>query len=276
MTYVKQGWGLVRSQFPSVIILFLYQLLWGFFLYRFVNLAVIAVLSRYPDPSPTEMSRLLYGFEAQLALQHNAAVHQYLWILLGMIGIRILLSPLLEAGILYGLLPQDSRKSGLPLFRGMKEFWKPVTLFYVVELAFLSLPFFWIGPRLLEQLPSLIRDSHSFSSLLITGGYLLIYLIYGWLIHQVILFIKFGYLFKAGLWTSLLICLRHMLQGILIAFVLGGFTLGIFLIFGVFSWVFTGILALVLQQTYPFIRSLFQVWNVTSQYQLWHTRSQKG
>lgn len=276
MTYVKQGWGLVRSQFPSVIILFLYQLLWGFFLYRIANMAVIAVLSRYPDPPPTQLSRLLYGFEAQLELQHNAAVHQYLWVLLGMVALRLLLSPLLESGILYGLLPQDSRKSGLPFFRGMKEFWKPVALFYILELAFLSLPFFWIGSRLLEQLPSLIRESNPLPSLLWISGYLLIYLIYGWLIHQVLLFIKFGILFKTGLWTSLLICFRHLLQGILIALVLGSFTLAIFLMFGLFSWIFTGILALVLQQTYPFIRSLFQVWNVTSQYRLWHTRSQKG
>lgn len=276
MSYVKRGWGLVRSQFPSVIILFLYQLLWSFFLHRFINLAVIAVLSRYPDPPPTEMSRLLYWFEAQLELQHNDAVHQYLWILLGLIALRLLLSPLLESGILYGLLPQDLRKGGLPFFRGMKEFWKPATLFYGLELMLLSLPCFWIGPRVLEQLPALIRDSSDFSSILIVGSYLLTYLIYGWLIHQVILFIKFGYLFKAGIWISLLTCLRHLLQGILIALILGGFTLGLFLLFGAFSWFFTGILALVLQQTYPFFRSLFQVWNVTSQYQLWHTRSQKG
>lgn len=276
MTFIKHGWGLVRSQFPSVIILFLYQLLWGFFLYRIINSAIVAVLSRYPDPAPTELSRLLYLFEAQLELQHNSSVHQYFWLLLGMIGLRLLLTPLLESGILYGLLPQDSRKSGLPLFRGMMEFWKPVSLLFLIELALLSLPAFWIVPELLSLWPSLIPEGTRLMPLLTIGGYLLTYFIYGWLVRQVLLFVKFGYLFKSGVWSAIVISLRHLLQGIVITIILGCFVAGIFLLFGVASWVFTGILALILQQTYPFIRSLFQVWNVTSQYQLWNSRSQKG
>ncbi|WP_435923308.1 hypothetical protein [Paenibacillus sp. DYY-L-2] len=276
MTYVRNGWGLVRSQFPSIIILFLYQLLWGLFLYRLIHSAVIAVLSRYPDPPPTEMSRLLYLIEGQFELSHNPAVHRYAWLLLGMVVLRLLLTPLLEAGILYGFTPPDARGTGLTLFRGMKEFWKPVSLFFLLELALLALPAVWIVPELVALLPRLIPSGDRLAPMLTLMGYVLAWAAYGWIVRQVLLFAKFGYLFKTGIWASLILCMRHLLPGIAIAFILGASGAILFLLFGTVSWIWTGLIALLLQQSYPFIRSLLQVWNLSSQYQLWHTKTQKS
>ncbi|MEF2968971.1 hypothetical protein V3851_24605 [Paenibacillus sp. M1] len=276
MTYIRNGWGHVRSQFPSVIILFLYQLLWGLFLYRLVSSAVSDVLSRYPDPPPTEMSRILYLLEGQFELRHNPAVYQYIWLLLAMIALRLLLSPLIQAGILYGLKPSEERGSGLPFFRGMKEFWKPVVLFYLLELALLALPSFWVLPQLQALLPRLAVPGSRLAPVLIGCGILLGWMVYAWLVRQLLLFAQFGYLFKAGLWTSLLLSLRHLLPGIAISLILGATGAGLFLLFGTVSWIWTGLLALILQQSYPFIRSLWQVWTLTSQYQLWYTKTQKS
>lgn len=276
MTYVRNGWGLVRSQFPSVIILFLYQLLWGLFLYRLIHSAVVAVLSRYPDTPPNELNRILYLIEGQFELKHNPEIHQYFWLLIGMIFLRLLLTPLFQAGILYGLVPADSRASGLPFFRGMKEFWKPVTLFFLLELALLSLPGIWIIPDLYALLPRLVTAGDRLAPLLIFCGYLLGWAAYGWLIRQILLFAQFGYLFKAGVWGSLILSMRFLLPGIAISLILGATGAALFLLFGTASWIWTGLIALILQQTYPFIRSLFQIWTLTSQYQLWHTKSQKS
>lgn len=39
----------MKEQFYILILLFIYRLLWGYFLYRFVRSALIPVLLRYPD-----------------------------------------------------------------------------------------------------------------------------------------------------------------------------------------------------------------------------------
>ncbi|MNO35883.1 hypothetical protein D3C76_259400 [compost metagenome] len=276
MTYVRNGWSLVRNQFPSVIILFLYQLLWGILLYRTVNTAVVAFLSRYPDPPPSAMSRILFIVEGQYEFMHNSEIHKYFWMLLGMIIIRMLLTPFIQAGILYGLTPSDSRKSGLTLFRGMKEFWKPVSLFFLLELILISLPLLWVIPKLYGLWPSLLYTNGGIAPILKAGCYLLGWLSYCFLIRQCLLFTQFGYLFKTGAWSSLWLGIRHILPGIVIFLILGGASAALCLLFGSASWIWTGLLALILQQTFPFFRCLFNVWGITSQFQLWSSKSQNS
>ncbi|MNO67308.1 hypothetical protein D3C76_581130 [compost metagenome] len=276
MTYVRNGWSLVRNQFPSVIILFLYQLLWGLFLYRIVDTGVTTFLSRYPDPPPTGLSRILFILEGQYELLHSSEIHTYFWLLIGMAAIRILLTPFIQAGILYGLTPIDSRKPGLTLFRGMKEFWKPVMLFFLLELVLISLPLVWMLPKLYALWPSLIYTGGGISPILKSCAYLLGWFCYCFVIRQCLLFTQFGYLFKTGPWGSLWLGIKHILQGIVIFLILGGTIAVIFLIFGSISWVWTGLFALILQQTFPFFRCLFNVWGITSQFQLWHSKSQNS
>lgn len=277
MIYIRSGWSLVKKQLPSIIILFLYQLLWGLFLYRLVNPAVTEVLVRYPDPPPNLLSQPLFLLEGQYELKYGADFRFYLWLLLGMTLIRLLITPLLQAGILYGLTPIEERKSGLPLFRGMREFWKPVSIFLFIELILISLPLYWVLPHIQSLLPYLMHSGAIQISIVVRIiAYLLAWLLYCWFIDQCLLFAQFGYLFKQGVWRSILIGIRYMLQGAAISLILGGIVLGLFLIFGSVSWIWTGILALILQQSYPFIRSFFRVWEVTSQFQLWRMKTQKG
>ncbi|MFD1265850.1 hypothetical protein [Paenibacillus motobuensis] len=277
MIYIRSGWSLIKNQLPSIIILFLYQLLWGLFLYRLVNSVVTEVLVRYPDPPPNMLSPALFLLEGQYELKHSSDIRLYLGILLGMALIRLLVTPLLQAGILYGLIPKEERKSGLPLFRGMKEFGKPVFFFLFIELILISLPLLWIVPLVQGLLPDILHSGTiQISPILKMSAVLLAWMIYCWLINQCLLFAQFGYLFKKGLWGSILIGIRYVLPGAGISLLLGAFALILFLIFGSVSWIWTGILALILQQSYPFIRSLFRVWEVTSQYQLWKIKSQKS
>ncbi|MNI67230.1 hypothetical protein D3C73_1228510 [compost metagenome] len=196
--------------------------------------------------------------------------------LLGMIIIRMLLTPFIQAGILYGLTPSDSRKSGLTLFRGMKEFWKPVSLFFLLELILISLPLLWVIPKLYGLWPSLLYTNGGIAPILKAGCYLLGWLSYCFLIRQCLLFTQFGYLFKTGAWSSLWLGIRHILPGIVIFLILGGASAALCLLFGSASWIWTGLLALILQQTFPFFRCLFNVWGITSQFQLWSSKSQNS
>lgn len=276
MIYVRNGWSLVRNQFPSVIILFLYQLLWGLFIYRLVNTAVTAFLSRYPEPPPNSLSRILFIIEGQYELMHNPEIHKYVWFLIAMLVVRVLLTPFIQAGILYGLIPPESRKSGLTLFRGMREFWMPVTLFFLLELILVSIPLFWIVPRVYSLWPSLLFTNGFTTPILKLGGYLLGWMLYCFLIRQCLLFAQFGYLFKSGAWRSLWLGIRHIIPGTAIFLILGGALIMISLLFNTASWIWTGLLALILQQTFPLFRCLFNVWGITSQYQLWQSKTKNS
>ena len=97
---IREGWFLVRQHMFIAALLFLYQLIWGYFFYRMVQSAVIPLLLRYPDADAGELSTLLFKMESQLNLSTHPEVHRYLWILGGMLLVRMLISPLIQAGLL--------------------------------------------------------------------------------------------------------------------------------------------------------------------------------
>lgn len=267
MRYIRGGWQSTKAQFPVVIILFLYQLLWGVFLYRLINSAIIPLLQRYPDPAPSELSRLLFFIEGQLDLKYSPEVHQYLWLLAGMLLLRLLLTPLIQAGVMYGLRPDTQDGAGLVFFQGIGRLWKPVTLFYITELILVMAPGYWLLPKLLDLLVKGIQSGGS--PLLYAVMYILGWLIYGYLIHQLLLFAQFGYLFGGGIFSGILIYLRRLLPAVGISLLLGAVTLLLFGSFSTASWIWTGFAALILQQSYPFIRTLLSIWHISSQYHLW-------
>lgn len=276
MYYIRNGWSLVKNQFPSVIILFLYQLLWGLFLYRIVDHALTALLLRYPDPPPNQITRVLFLLEGQLGLLHNREFRLFMALFLGMVLLRFLLTPFIRAGILYGLQPGESNQTPLTFFQGIRAFWKPVSIFYLLETVLVAAPLCLIAPKILGVLPQIMHSGWNASTMLPVVLYVLGWICYAWLVRQIILFAQFGYLFKTGLWSSLALCIRTLVSGILISLLLSSFIFITWALLGTVSWVWTGLLALILQQTYPFFRSLFKIWSVTSQFRLWESKSQKS
>lgn len=90
---IREGWFLVRQHMFIAALLFLYQLIWGYFLYRMIQSAVVPLLLRYPDTDAGELSTLLFKMESQLNLSTHPEVHRYLWILGAMLLLRMLISP---------------------------------------------------------------------------------------------------------------------------------------------------------------------------------------
>lgn len=266
---IAHGWKSLKNQFYVVIILFLYQLLFGYFLYRLVNSAVVPLLQRYPDPPPNELSQILFYVEGQMDLAHSHTVHNYLWILLGMLLLRMVLTPFIHSGIFYGLHQERKGEMGAFFFQGMKHHWKPVMLFYWIETLLVLIPAYWLVPRLYSiamtglMSPGILTEAIPW----LVGWY-----IYGYIIHQIVLYMQFGSTGEVSIFSSIWICLRHALAVIGISLLLGGLNLLLFCLFTGSSLFWTGILALILQQTYPLISCLFKMWNITSQYNLWATK----
>lgn len=115
---ITRGWYSMKEQFYILILLFIYRLLWGYFLYRFVRSALIPLLLRYPDTHAggSGVGRLLYYIEGQTALGTDPGVLRWLWLLLALSALRLLCSPFIRAGLLHELHQERKGERGMFFF----------------------------------------------------------------------------------------------------------------------------------------------------------------
>jgi hypothetical protein len=262
----------MREQFYILILLFIYRLLWGYFMYRFVRAAVIPVLLRYPDKSAggSGMGRLLYYIEGQFALNSDPAVLHWLWVLLGLAALRLLFSPFIRAGLLHELHQERKGARGLFFFPGMKIYGLPVLLFSLVEWILALVPLYWLAPKMYGLLLSAFLD---YSQLLKLVPYLLAWLVYIFIVHLIILYMQFGYTGGTGMLSSLLICLRVLIPAVGISIVLGAGGLILLLVCGLTGIFCPGLPALLIRQISPLPSTLFKMWGIAAQYHLWRSKA---
>ncbi|MFE6079416.1 hypothetical protein ACFVQB_33825 [Paenibacillus sp. NPDC057886] len=275
---IREGWFLVRQHMFIAALLFLYQLVWGYFLYRMVQSAVVPLLLRYPDPDAGELSTILFKMESQLSLTTNPEVHRYLWILGAMLLIRMLISPLIQAGLLYSLQHYNHSEERIPFIRGIKNLWKPMLLLHTIRTLLLLLPAYWLAPKLYSIF---MEGFHSLHLLLPGIPYIAGWIVYGWVIHHVLLYMQFGISAPdgeggaRGTFQALWIAIRQVITLIGIAVLLGGLHLLVFGAFTSTSWLVTGLTGLILQQTYPLARCLLSLWKICAHFRLWQSNSVK-
>ncbi|NMO97897.1 hypothetical protein [Paenibacillus lemnae] len=271
-TFAGQGWASLKDQFYVIILLFIYRLLWGYCLYRLVKSVVIPLLMRFPDPAPSELSRLLYFFEGEMALEGGGILNHYVWVLLGLLVLRMMLTPLIRAGIYYNLHREAEGERGLFWFQGMRRFWKPVTLFYLLELILLLAPAGWLLPKMLQPLMLAVRDP---AALLEPALWLAAWVFYAWLIRLILLYMQFSRTSGNGILQAVLLCLRHFGKAMSLSLLIGGSgALMLLLLSGLSLW-WAGLAGLILHQASYFVQSLFQLWGITSQYQVWKAGSRQ-
>ncbi|WP_237691017.1 hypothetical protein [Paenibacillus caui] len=274
MIFIRNGWTSAKKQFPIAILLFLYELLWGVFLYKIIQSAITPVLQRYPDPGPGELSRFLFLIEGQLGLSENPSLRLYAALLAGMVFLRLVLTPLIRAGIYHGLLEERERDgAGWLFFEGIRTKWKPVSIFYAGELLLSLAPAYWILPQLFKRLSLLLNGDQK--ALMYTAGLLLAWVLWAYAIKKCLEYMLLGWLSHTGMLSSLLWCIRRILRVISISVILGAASLIVFLLFTSASWFWTGLLGLILHQIYPFFRSFLGIWQTASQFHLWKTGTQK-
>lgn len=269
---IISGWYSIKEQFYILILLFIYRLLWGYFMYRFVRSAVVPVLLRYPDADAggSGLGRLLYYIEGQFALSSDPAVLRWLWLLLGVSLLRLLLSPFIRAGLLHELHQERKGERGLFFFPGMKLYGLPVLLFSVAEWLLALLPLYWIIPRIYGLLLGGMLD---YKLLLHLLPYLLAWLLYLYIIRLLLLYMQFGYTAGTGMFSSLLVCLKVLLSAIGVSITLGAGGLLTLILCGVIAIVYPGILALLLRQLSPLPSTLFKMWGIAGHYHLWCSKT---
>lgn len=274
MLFIHTGWTSAKKQIPIAILIFLYQLMWGAFLYKIIQSAILPVLRRYPDPGPGQLSRLLFIMEGQLSLPGSHELRLYIGLLAGMVLIRIIMTPLIRSGIYHGLLEErDEDGAGWLFFEGIRKRWKPVTLFYLLELLLTFAPAYWIFPRLYAELSPLIsgdRQALLHAFLLLAAWALWIFMMKKGLEYMLL-----GYLSGSGVFSSLLWCVQRFPSIVVIAVILGGASLLTCVLCTTGSWIWTGIAGLILHQIYPLFSSFLAIWQTASRYHLWKTIREK-
>ncbi|MCL6606166.1 MAG: hypothetical protein K6T94_25145 [Paenibacillus sp.] len=268
---ITRGFHSMKEQFYILILLFIYRLLWGYFMYGFVRDAIIPILLRYPNEQAggSGISRLLFYIEGQFSLSSDPYIQRWLWLLLAISVLKLLLSPFIRAGLIHELHQESKGERGLFFFPGMKLYGLPIMIFSLVEWLLALLPLYWVVPRVYKLLISSFLD---YTLLLRLSPYLLVWLIYIFIIRLCLLYMQFGYTSGTGMFYSLLICLRNIIPAAAAGVILGAGGFIILLLSGVTGILSPGLPALLIRQISPLPSTFFKMWGLAAQYHLWHSK----
>lgn len=269
---ITRGWYSMKEQFYILILLFIYRLLWGYFMYKFVKSAVVPLLLHYPDAHAggSTTGRLLYYIEGQMALSTDPAVQRWIWMLLALSVLRLLLSPFIRAGLLHELHQERKGERGLFFFPGMKLYGLPVLLFSIVEWVLAALPLYFLFPKIYSLLLSGIFDYRLLMKLV---PYVLAWLVYLYMVRLMLLYMQFGYTGGTGMLSSLLVFCKVLISSIGVSAVFGAGGLVLLLLNGAASLFIPGLSALLIRQCSPLPSTLFKMWGIAAQYHLWRSKT---
>lgn len=268
-TYIKSGFRSTLNQPFSVLVLFLYRFGWGVALYKLAQSFILPILHRYPDVEGLESQNRLFLAEAQFVLFKTDISHSVLWLLAALLAIRMVLTPLLNAGLLFSL-SNPHYNAGYRFVRGIKELWKSYALLYAGQTLLTLLPLWWLLPRMKTAFLSASTYPEIVSELL---PLLAALLGYSFVVRLVFLYLQLGRATSHGTGRSLGIAVKSlpMMLGVAVLLLLTASLCSLAVLGSTIAW--AGFWMLVLYQAYRFIQTLFSVWGIASQQKIYAARA---
>jgi hypothetical protein len=263
--YLKTGFSQAWQQPFAVILLFLYQLLCGLVLYKMVQSIVVPLMHRYPGADQPAAATQLFLAESQFQLFKTDLIQPYLWWLGIFIAVRMLVTPLLNAGIYYSLAHPE-HPAGYRFVSGIKELALPFFFYYLAQLALTFTPLIWLLPKFKYVWSINVTYQAALLDLL---PWMIGFVIYGLLIQLLFTFIQFAKASRIRALSGLTFLLKYGLSVITIAVILvlfSGILTGVAV---TASYIWAGFLALLIYQFYRLIHVFVQIWLIAAQYQLW-------
>lgn len=263
---IRQGWTTTKRHKYALVALFLYRLLWGFFLYRLIDSIVAPVLERFPDPHPLgAAAKQIFAIEAQFRLLKTDLADRTLLLFGGMLLLRMLLTPILNAGLYYSF-GHDDDGGGTHVLRGIREAWKKVTLLYAAEKLIALLPAVWIVPFGRSAYMAEPNVQAWIGQMLpYAAGWALWMMI----VHLPFLFMQFSAAGGASLWQGAAHALRRLFPLLAVTLLLPLLSLLGAAAVSAASFLWTGLAIIVLNQSFHFIRTLLSLWTAACQHRLW-------
>ena len=263
--YIKLGWNGTLNQRFLLVALFVYHFLWGFILYRYVSSVVIPIMHRFPDKALAKSTVQLFFAESQFRIIKTDLSHPYLWLLLGLLLGRMILTPLLNAGIFFSL-HHTRYNAGYRFLKGIKSLGGTFFFYYLIRLALTSVPLFWIVPAA----KNIVQNSYAYDEIIPQLLlYLAICLVYGYMVHIAFVYAQLAKTTENSPFPSIRFVCRHLLS-------IGGVSIFLLVLTGLVTIVFVtaslvwaGLVALIVYQLYRFIHVFCKIWTLSSHYQLW-------
>ncbi|OCT16127.1 hypothetical protein A8709_01380 [Paenibacillus pectinilyticus] len=263
-TYIKSGFRAALQQPFATIILFLYQMGWGVLLYKFIQGILVPLMHRFPGAEQPKQALQIFLAEGQFQLLKTDLSYPYLGWLAALLCTRMLLTPLLNGGVYYSLT-HAHQNAGYRFFRGMKKLMLPFLLVYLIRIALSLLPLIWLVPKAKYILGHSSSYEQVATSLL---PWILSVLIYGFLLQLLFMYVQFAIAAKLGILSTVLSFFRYSLPIIGLALTLllfAGLLAGVTV---TATYVWAGLVALIIYQLYPIFHIFIQIWGISSQYQL--------
>ncbi|RKN85733.1 hypothetical protein [Paenibacillus ginsengarvi] len=263
--HLKNGFKTTASQTFVLLVLWMYHFAWGFVLLLYVKSIVDPLLHRFPGEHLATSASHLFMAEAQFRLMKTDISYAPLWLLLGFAGARMLLTPLLNAGVYYSL-HNPHMNSGYRFFQGIRRLGRPFLGYYAAQTILTLAPLYWLYPIVYGALG---KHGDYLSLGLALLPWVAGYALYGFLLRLVFMYIQLGKTSEQSLGQSLGLLLRKLpliaaaavtllaLSGIVTAAALSA------------SLIWAGISAILLQQLFHIVSMMFKLWGIATQYHVY-------
>lgn len=262
--YLKLGLGAAWRQPFATITLFLYQMGWSMLLYKLIQGILVPLMHRFPGGEQPKQMLQLWLAESQFQLMKTDLSHSYLWWLAGLLGLRMLMTPLLNSGVYYSLTHPD-QNAGYRFVRGIKELMLPFLLVYLLRIAVTLAPLIWLIPHA----GRILGRSTSYEQLALDLlPWLLGMLAYGFVLQLLFMHVQFAIAAKLGILSTIISYFRYLLPilGLALMLLLFSGLLAGATVLSTYIW--AGLAALILYQLVPIFQIFIQMWSIASQYQL--------
>ncbi|MDF2961377.1 MAG: hypothetical protein K0S39_3112 [Paenibacillus sp.] len=267
---IKSGWTMAWNQPFAVCTLFIYNLVWGLALYSIIRSVAVPLLHRYPGNELSRDAVQLFWVEGQFQIMKTDLIHSYLWWGLALLAARMLLSPLLNAGVYYSM-EHTELNAGYRFIQGIRTLGLPFLGLYGLQMLLSLAPLYVLVPKVTDGYSKhFTLSSLAWDVLPLIGAYLL----YLFLLQTVFMYVQFGKLNGKSPAHSLILLLRNALPVLLVAFTVLLLTCAITAAVMTSAMFWAGFAALAGVQAYRFIHMFCKMWAITSQYALWNTRNE--
>jgi len=261
---LKVGLRAVGRRSLIVVLLFLYEIIRGFILYRYVRSVIAPILYRYPGEEIPNWSTLFW-IESEIRLLKTDMADGYMLTLLAMLFIRMMLTPLINAGV-FQTIHHASGDPWRMFIDGIRRMWGRFLSLYVLQSSAALAPLFWLIPPVAEAL----RDGN-LDSLLQPGSVLpwIAYLLYIALVRLYFMYIQFAVASGERWRASMLIWLKKLLPALGLSACILLAALVVQSMLAVASLIWAGLAALIIYQATPLLRVALKIWEIASQHDLW-------
>lgn len=265
--WLGKGWNMTVRHKHVGVILFLYRLTWGFFLFRLVDSVVVPVLARYPDLHPNKDAIPLFLIEAEFRLLRTDMLDSLLWLLAALLIARMVVTPLINAGLYYSFHHSAGENGGTQVMSGIRRCWKPVVLLYGAENALILLPALWLLPMAKDRFFETGSADHWLLSMI---PYAAGWLIWGFALHLLLQCMQFGAASRTGIGKGMARALVRAMPLLAVSLALAGIGIAASAAVSAVSLVWSGFIAVVIHQAFHFVRALLSLWTAASQYAVWN------